>query len=1557
MAYGWQENENGQMVYRDSRSGELLKGWQTLDGQTCWFDADGVLAEGAAQADGKWYLFGFYEDGTQGLLTGYQTIKTGTYSADKNGVLQTGWQNWRYFSEEEETYGQELPVSYEGNYWYRAGDKRYYFKDNKTLLKGWQKIGGRWYYFDQTTGAEDSTALPKETYWAEAAGELYYFKNGTGLAKGWQTIGGRRYYFDANGVLQTGFFTVGKDSYYGAEKMAAYPGAVVSGMQTIDGAEYYFNAKGVLQIGFQKINGNWSYFSTAADSPKRGQKQKLTVRRNGDFYWYNADGETYCLKKDTTLLKGWQTINSQKYYFDAKTGELQTGDGDGLYVLNGKTYYLGADGALRSGVIYGNAGQVYTADKNGVLQSGWQKLDGVWCYFDKQTKAQDLDAYMADDYFAYAVENGVSNTYYFTKGTKLATGWQTIDGARYYFAKDGVMQRGKTQIGSAWYYFEADGEMGTGFRKIGGFTYYFDANGKMATGSQKIDGETYYFNKQGVLMPEKLEGWQTEDGKAYFYKNGEPVTGWQTLTVNGVKGKYYFDKESGVAWTGARQLSGKWYYFIPEQQGRMASNETITDGDGTRRYYAADGTRQTGWKKIDGSWRYFLADGSECQVTVGSDGWVTVQLSDTETMQVYIRKNSAVLTGWQTIDKQRYYFEPGSGAIYTGHRQIGTSWYYFDETTGQMQTGYCADADGVYYYYNAKGVAQTGFQKITKTGDWKFFDPESAIPGAEKAVQRSEQQDGRTLYVWYTVGAERYCMKNDTTLLKGRQKLAGQTYWFHQTTGKLYTGFFAIGQDRYLSHEDGTVYTGLGPASKASTENDAYYDANGKMLTGWITIKDGEHPGKYYFNKLTGTSYRGGCYLVDGKEYLFDAYGCVKTDPVLESVKSNNYRTAEAKWKEEPAAVSYVLQWSKDKTFTEEELIHEQTYESSVLSALATNLEVGSTYYFRVKYQLAGKNGALIDSNWSAVKSVKIMGGVAPTYTSAEIKGLDVTGVTSADGTVETQLHLDFAVNGWLQSYDETYYLVRVDSYADSILSSTDSPLYSIPMEMGTAGENGYTYSVDLTVPDEYAAENENVGDYFSRLVKTSEVVMGKYALAIKTDEDQYQRVSKGAYVSDPAQVAENDTAYYVPASKKGIQDAGSVYRGDMGTKHTLQNMRLGNLLKEEAGWDTLTWNYKGKEYYFDQDTINAMAGTVSEYNNEGISVSLVLLLDFPKDSAFQYLVRIGAQKKGAAPYYMMETTTQKAQETWEAIFSYLGFRFGQDSCFVSNWILGNEVNSCNAWNYKGGVSYNEYVKGYASAFRMLYYGVKMTRPSSRVFISLDNAWCKAVAGFAGKKVLDSFAADIAAENPNIEWNVAFHAYSAPLTRVGFWTDYSNTTNSVNSPFISMRNLDQLTNYLGSVESKYGKDSGSIRVILSEQGWTSSSSAGEHGQGEALARAYYIAEFNDRVDAFIIRAEVDAKEEVRNGLSMGLRYQNDTKKMAYYVYKYMDTPVVSNPDANSAQKALKDYDASKLWFSSEAHREKFAKAQQLLVEEIDWKSEIPGYDAAKLNQMPYAAAE
>ena len=1587
----------------------LVKGWQTIkdeDGVSgrYYFDTTGALKTGWIEIGANRY----YTDLQTGkAVTGFKTFVNGvcedgvglgdtynSYYFDANGLMRKGW-----ISETKKD----------------SDTKSYYFNANGIMLKGICWIGNTRYVLHPDTGEKVTTSVVIDgvRYYANTNGTLktgwqkvynkekkvyesFYYGTDGRLCTGWQEINKQHYYFDEKGVMLTGYHT-----------NLPVPGSE-SDRETLTAA-YYFNGSGIRQAGWFRFTENkvyvWRCFG--ADGQECMVQTIQDVSPEGEsvrnYRWYQVDGNWYCIYNNASVLKGFYNLGTWRYYFDSVTGAVKKGhfavgnisyyskpdtgaicrsgyklwtevyeekkltyfDGNGKRAsgwmnlkegtITNRYYFDPSNGQAASGftkvgsqyyyfdpetkVLQRNASAViagrnlkdqevlYYTGRYEYLLSGWQKINGSWYYFDAVTKEGEKSEVMPgrDNYW---VTLGNGNQYYFLKGTTLAKGWQNIvvDGVkgRYYFDSNGVMQKGWIVIGANRYYTEPEtGRAVSGLKTFVNsvcedgvrpgntyYSYYFDGNGLMCKGQITVrtveNGKTvsriYYFNADGIML-------------------------------------------KGIFWIGNTR-----YVHNPDS-GERVFDQVVIDG---KTYYAnTNGTLKTGLQRVYNSTKRVYES-----FYYGTDG----------------QRH----TGWQEINGQRYYFDPTDGVMKTGYQSelpiFGGSSDVGDSST---ETDGAESAKTAGYYFNANGIMQTGWilspekDEAGKTVNvWRYFDIEGREHEYTRLGDLTPMGEKNTAYVWYEVEEAVFCIYNNKTVLKNFYNIGSLNkyrYYFDAKTGELQKGAFTVGTANYYSDPETGAIVRAGLFLKASDGELYYYDGNGKQVTGWLTIRSGEHAGKYYFHTLTGAAYRGGWYYIDNVQYLFDLEGKVREVPVISTVVANNFRSAVVTWKEVPGAKRYVLEYAKDTAFTEPQILSIEG--SQQVSREIQGLQEGVRYYFRLKYELESKQtGEVEESVYSAVKNVVIQAEVNATGSSAvfqrfalaEIGTGDSENLSTEVGTgTEIGIRAEFTVKGRLKSYqgDGNYYLVRVDSYTNRVLSE---PLYTMSKDDGVQEGDKFRFSFDIPLPKEYVEEDylqaESMGgtkeEYLER-----QVVMSKYALAVKSNANGYTLISKGTYVSNPQTAAECHTPYFEASSKKGIQGATGVYSMDLGTKQTVMNLDLKSVLKSGPGGGNVTYHYKGKDYYF--SNLLSERGTVTEYNNgkygNGISVTMVILCSYRSDYRRE-LVHPSARHGGAAPYYTLNSSTQSGQELYEALFSYLGEIFGQDDCYVSNWVLGNEVNSCNAWNYKGSLSFNEYMKCYAASFRQLYYGVKTTRASSRVFISLDNAWNRAVAGFTGKAVLDTFASYIQAEGPDMEWNVAFHPYSAPLTRTDFWNDRSNTTDSVASPFISMRNLNQLTNYLGTVEKKYGRSSGSIRVILSEQGWTSSN-CGEYTQAMAIARAYYIAEFNSRVDAFIIRAEIDDWDEMQAGLYMGLRnYGYDTKKMSYYVYKYMDTPRVSprNDDGKLVSKeltAINDYTRDCLDVNDE-NKSKFMQAKEIICG-TNWTS-ISGYNVEKLNGMPYA---
>lgn len=417
-----------------------------------------------------------------------------------------------------------------------------------------------------------------------------------------------------------------------------------------------------------------------------------------------------------------------------------------------------------------------------------------------------------------------------------------------------------------------------------------------------------------------------------------------------------------------------------------------------------------------------------------------------------------------------------------------------------------------------------------------------------------------------------------------------------------------------------------------------------------------------------------------------------------------------------------------------------------------------------------------------------------------------------------------------------------------------------------------------------------------------------------------YKRISSGAYITNPEAAAPNTRAFPVAATKKGLQVNTSMPEdaAELGVKHSVINVVLNNIPCTSGG---ISYKYNGKTYHMDMGYIYALDEIFAEQAANGSIVSAVLLMQW--DSEWADLIIPSGRTAGYA-FYGLNAEEQQAREQLAAIFSFLAERYSDSGHNVVNWILGNEVDDYTHYNWCGNIGLQEYASYYAHAYRLLYNSVKSRYSNARVYISLDHVWNYPRSyGFKGKELFEAFVAALQAEG-EINWNIAFHPYPNPITSPNFWKNRTGVTNSSSSNIFTMYNLRYLTDY---IRDTYGAQH---RFILSEAGFTSYS-GGSHDeslQAAAIAYAYYLAEFNDMVDSFVVNRHVDNRNEMSSGLYLGLWYTKDgytespsSKKISWDVFKYMDT----NQGAAYTNFALSIIGAD------------------------SWNSIVPGYSAARFN--------
>lgn len=491
--------------------------------------------------------------------------------------------------------------------------------------------------------------------------------------------------------------------------------------------------------------------------------------------------------------------------------------------------------------------------------------------------------------------------------------------------------------------------------------------------------------------------------------------------------------------------------------------------------------------------------------------------------------------------------------------------------------------------------------------------------------------------------------------------------------------------------------------------------------------------------------------------------------------------------------------------------------------------------------------------------------------------------ITACSGISSGKIRITAKIPKAVKSKDNYYYLFQVNPVNDSLKKRITR------VAKPKSGKGTITFNLNTAGHPEY--------------------VMSKFAVAVKSKSGSkltsFTRVSAPSYVNAPEKTSKNQAAYFVPATKKGLQTTNIQELTQTKSKTVFFNLPVSILLANNA--ERVAYKYNGKTYYFNK--IGGYTQLVRQCNQKGIQVTVQLMLDW--SSATKSLTASGA-KGPRSSYYAWNTKNAAAREKMEALFSFTAELFGSNDCYVSNWILGNEINTYSVWHYPGNMSKSEYITNYSETFRSLYNAVRSNRASSKVFLCVDHYWNMTVQGYAAKDVVDSVAKKLNTLQKGVNWNLAFHAYPYPLTDCRFWSGKNSNylTNRSNSPIISLNNLSALTSY---IRQTYGAKT---RILLSEQGFTSTS--GQDAQAAAVALGYYIAACNPMVDGFMIRSYQDESHEVAQGLAMGIK-----GKKAFSVFVNMD----SSKTLKYTQNYLKKQVGSK------------------------WSGKVPGYNLKRLYTM------
>ncbi|MBR2715059.1 MAG: phosphodiester glycosidase family protein [Ruminococcus sp.] len=438
-------------------------------------------------------------------------------------------------------------------------------------------------------------------------------------------------------------------------------------------------------------------------------------------------------------------------------------------------------------------------------------------------------------------ECGTQNTF---------TGLKEEDG-KWYYLVNGSAVAGWQMIGTDWYYFDATTKVGAdGDVKIGTITYNFK-DGKLTSGvwAKTLYGYKYYY---GPSCYER--GWQTIDGKDYYFEN-------------------FYRVEGGYQSVFENNINANWYYF--EEDGSCDRTKAVPDGFYTDRNgygYSKDGHGLEGLQKIDGIYYWFdrygyARKGKISEFTFGDDYKAITGIYD----NVYYYNGRPNMGGLVEVDGDYYFAKDGKGTLVTGKYYV---WmgngilpegeYYFGED-GKLLDG-IVEKDGNYYYYDMGKPKMAGLIEVD--GAYYF------VKDGEGTCIKDQ-----VYYVWKGNGILKeaeYEFGPDGKMLDGLVEKDGNLCYYEKGRAQM-AGLVEVDGDYYFAKDGkGTcikdqlyyVWKGNGILKEGEYE----FDADGKLIDGVV-----ERDGEYYYYEM-GRAQMAGLVEVDGDYYFAkDGKGtCVK---------------------------------------------------------------------------------------------------------------------------------------------------------------------------------------------------------------------------------------------------------------------------------------------------------------------------------------------------------------------------------------------------------------------------------------------------------------------------------------------------------------------------------------------------------------------------------------------------------------------------------------------------------------------------------------------------------
>ena len=196
-------------------------------------------------------------------------------------------------------------------------------------------------------------------------------------------------------------------------------------------------------------------------------------------------------------------------------------------------------------------------------------------------------------------------------------------------------------------------------------------------------------------------------------------------------------------------------------------------GPGTWRYFKSSGIAVTGWKKISGKWYYFRnSDG--LMVRDRSDtGYEPGVVNDNGNFYYFAKNGKMMSSKWvETGSGWTYLTKSGAAIVTKGWHKINKKWYFFrpanQYTPSNCLLGMLLDYDGGMYYLDDNGSMHTGWLKNKKDYIYKYY---ASTDSVGKSYYNSSKKSYGTWFYFASSGKA----------VSGWKKDGGKWYYFYSS--------------------------------------------------------------------------------------------------------------------------------------------------------------------------------------------------------------------------------------------------------------------------------------------------------------------------------------------------------------------------------------------------------------------------------------------------------------------------------------------------------------------------------------------------------------------------------------------------------------------------------------------------------------------------------------------------------------------------------------------------------------------------------------------------------